>query len=198
MHLCNRRHVRAIPGPKTDLRDGVRIAELLAYGNLPESFIPPRWQRELRDVSGNNRIWDRCWSLNSRYNVCRNSGFLLFNRPRANSPSSSAVSFPAISPSSIARRDTPSRRVVTLLNLICASSSTLPIRFFVRVACSLNRARIRVRLKECEARMAQLDEQTRTCLEPYQDAVTRLDAIPGMDQIGSAVILAEIGPEASH
>jgi len=44
LHLCNPQHVRVIPGSKTDMRDGTRIAELLAYGKLPESYIPPRWQ----------------------------------------------------------------------------------------------------------------------------------------------------------
>jgi len=39
------------PGSKTDFRDGTRVAELLAYGKLPESFIPPQWQRELRDLT---------------------------------------------------------------------------------------------------------------------------------------------------
>jgi transposase len=48
LHLCNPQHVRAIPGSKTDLRDGTRIGELLAYGKLAESFIPPLWQRELQ------------------------------------------------------------------------------------------------------------------------------------------------------
>ena len=51
LHLCNPHHVRAIPGSKTDMRDGTRVAELLAYGKLPESFIPPLWQRELRDLT---------------------------------------------------------------------------------------------------------------------------------------------------
>jgi hypothetical protein len=50
LHLCNPRHVRAIPGSKTDIRDGTRITEL-ACGKLPESFIPPLWQRELRDLT---------------------------------------------------------------------------------------------------------------------------------------------------
>ena len=51
LHLCNPLHVRAIPGSKTDIRDGTRISELLAYGKWPESFIPPRTQRELRDLT---------------------------------------------------------------------------------------------------------------------------------------------------
>jgi hypothetical protein len=48
LHLCNPQHVRVIPGSKTDMRDGTRTGELLAYGKLPESFIPPLWQRELK------------------------------------------------------------------------------------------------------------------------------------------------------
>jgi transposase len=49
--LVNPQHVRALPGCKTDRRDANRIAELLQYGLLRGSFIPPRPVRELRDLT---------------------------------------------------------------------------------------------------------------------------------------------------
>ena len=49
--LINPQHVRALPGHKTDRRDANRIAELLQYGLLQGSFIPPRPVRELRDLT---------------------------------------------------------------------------------------------------------------------------------------------------
>ena len=51
--LCvvNPQHVRAIPGRKTDQKDADRLSELLQYGWLRGSFIPPQPIRELRDLT---------------------------------------------------------------------------------------------------------------------------------------------------
>jgi transposase len=49
--LINPQHVHALPGRKTDRKDGGRIAELMQYGLLKGSFIPPPAIRELRDLS---------------------------------------------------------------------------------------------------------------------------------------------------
>jgi len=49
--LVNPQHVRALPGRKTDQLDSDRLAELLQYGLLRGSFIPPRAIRELRDLT---------------------------------------------------------------------------------------------------------------------------------------------------
>jgi transposase len=49
--LINPQHVHALPGRKTDRKDGQRIAELMQYGLLKASFIPPPPIRELRDLS---------------------------------------------------------------------------------------------------------------------------------------------------
>src|SRR5262249_26021249 len=42
---------RAVPGPKTDVRDAEWIADLLQQGLLRPSFIPPAPQRELRELT---------------------------------------------------------------------------------------------------------------------------------------------------
>jgi hypothetical protein len=47
--LVNPQHVKAIPGKKTDMKDGERIADLLQHGLLRGSFVPPVAVRELRD-----------------------------------------------------------------------------------------------------------------------------------------------------
>ncbi len=49
--LLNAQRVRAIPGRKTDVRDAEWIAELLRHGLVEPSFIPPRHQRELRELT---------------------------------------------------------------------------------------------------------------------------------------------------
>lgn len=49
--LCNARDVKNVPGRKTDVRDCQWLAQLLQHGLLRSSFIPPKPQRELRDLT---------------------------------------------------------------------------------------------------------------------------------------------------
>ena len=49
--LLNAQHVQAVPGRKTDVRDAEWLAELLRHGLVRPSFIPPREQRELRELT---------------------------------------------------------------------------------------------------------------------------------------------------
>ena len=48
--LANAAHLKAVPGRKTDVRDAEWIAELFRHGLLRASFIPPRPERELREL----------------------------------------------------------------------------------------------------------------------------------------------------
>jgi transposase len=75
--LLNPQHVKALPGHKTDRLDAARIAELLQYGLLRPSFVPPPEIRELRDlvrrrvhlVADRNRISNRIHRLLELANV---------------------------------------------------------------------------------------------------------------------------------
>ena len=51
MVLVNARHVKHVPGRKTDVKDCQWLAQLLQAGLLRGSFIPERPQRELRDLT---------------------------------------------------------------------------------------------------------------------------------------------------
>jgi transposase len=44
-------HIKAVPGRKTDVKDSEWIAELLRYGLIKASFVPPKGQRELRELT---------------------------------------------------------------------------------------------------------------------------------------------------
>jgi transposase len=48
--VVNARHMRAVPGRKTDVRDAEWIADLLRHGLLKASLVPDRPQRELREL----------------------------------------------------------------------------------------------------------------------------------------------------
>ena len=49
--LVNAQHVHNVPGRKTDAKDSEWLAELLVHGLLKPSFIPPKPQRELREMT---------------------------------------------------------------------------------------------------------------------------------------------------
>lgn len=48
--VVNARHIKAVPGRKTDVKDAEWIAELLQHGLLKGSYIPDRENRELREL----------------------------------------------------------------------------------------------------------------------------------------------------
>ena len=49
--LVNARHIKQVPGRKTDVKDCEWIADLLRHGLLRASFVPDRPQRELRELT---------------------------------------------------------------------------------------------------------------------------------------------------
>ncbi len=50
--VVNARHMKAVPGRKTDVQDAEWIADLLQHGLLQASYIPDKDQRELREFVG--------------------------------------------------------------------------------------------------------------------------------------------------
>lgn len=48
--VVNARHMKAVPGRKTDVKDAEWIADLLQHGLLQASYIPAKDQRELREL----------------------------------------------------------------------------------------------------------------------------------------------------
>jgi transposase len=198
LHLCNPLHVRAIPGSKTDIRDGTRISELLAYGKLPESFIPPLWQRELRDLTrqraritqeanrAGNRIMKVLEDAQIKLNCVASdilgvSGRLILNQ--------------------LVKGETDEDKLAELvvgklkkkkaeLKKALRGNFRDHHRFQVRL--------LMKHVKECEEQIFELDRRIEGYLEPYEDLVRRLDGIPGVNRVGAAIILAEIGPDVSH
>ena len=49
--LVNATHVKNVPGRKTDKADARWLAKLMRFGLLQASFIPPKGQRDLRDLT---------------------------------------------------------------------------------------------------------------------------------------------------
>lgn len=51
LRLVNAKHVKMVPGRKTDMADAAWLAQLLEHGLLGGSFVPPAPIRELRDLT---------------------------------------------------------------------------------------------------------------------------------------------------
>src|SRR4051794_5507091 len=54
--LLNARHMRAVPGRKTDMTDAKWICDLVAHGLVRPSFVPPPPIRRLRDLTRRRAI----------------------------------------------------------------------------------------------------------------------------------------------
>jgi hypothetical protein len=59
--VCNAHHVKNVSGRKTDQSDASWLAQLLSYGVLKKSFVPPDQIRELRELTRTrvHRVEDR-------------------------------------------------------------------------------------------------------------------------------------------
>ncbi len=64
--LVNAQHVKRVPGRKTDVSDSEWLAELQMHGLLKASFVPPKPQRALRDLTRyrNKLIQERSRTVN--------------------------------------------------------------------------------------------------------------------------------------
>lgn len=51
MMVVNAKHIKHVPGRKTDVKDAEWLAELLSYGLLKASFVPEKAQRDVRELT---------------------------------------------------------------------------------------------------------------------------------------------------
>src|SRR5690606_36001319 len=49
--LANAKHVKNVPGRKTDVNDAHWLSDLLAHGLVRASFVPPEPNQELRELT---------------------------------------------------------------------------------------------------------------------------------------------------
>lgn len=197
LHLCNPQHVRVIPGSKTDMRDGTRIGELLAYGKLPESFIPPLWQRELRDLTRlRARITQETTRIGNRIMKVLEDAQIKLGCVASDAL---GVSGRLILNALVKGETDPARLAELVKGKLKKKKAELRTALTGKFT-EHHRFQIRMLLKavgECEEHIFQVDCRIAQYLEPYEEMVQRLDAIPGVDRLGAAVILAEIGPDMS-
>ena len=196
--LLNARHMRAVPGRKTDMVDAEWIADLVAHGLVRPSFVPPAPIRRLRDLT-------------------RRRALLTTERTREKQRMEKLLEDAGVKLSIVATDIFGVSGRAMIEALIRGERDG-------RVLAELARGRMRLkrgdlaqalvgRFDEHHAFLAemilanvdhlntmisQLDARIGEQIAPYQTQVDLLDTVPGIDQAGAQAILAEIGPDMSQ
>jgi len=196
--LVNARHVKAVPGRKTDVRDCEWLADLLRHGLLTASFIPPLEIRELRELtryrqtlvreqasvanrvlriieSGNIKLWQVA------SNALGVSGRLMLRSLCAGETDGAKLA--ALARGQLKKKEAELRRALT-------GRLSPAQRFVLRELLD--------RYEELEAALARASEQVKQevakCDDPFvREAVELLQTIPGIGQRVAEVIVSEIG-----
>jgi transposase len=202
--LVNPQHAHALRGRKTDRQDAGRLAELLQYGLLRGSFIPPPPVRELRDLTrrrthlqqDRNRAINRIARWLETANIKLGSvvsdltgktSTLILHELAYRHPTPEGLA--ELARGSLKRKKA---ELIESLNGFVTDHFRWLLKEAVRDLEALDR-----KLLEMDRRIAER-------LRPYQDVVFRLCTIPGVDFTVAAILLAEIGldmnrfPTAGH
>lgn len=202
--LVNPQHVRALPGCKTDQRDAKRIAELLQYGLLRSSFIPPRPIRDLRDLTrrrthlqgDRNRIINRIGRLLETVNIklasvvsdiTGKTGTLILEQIARGRSNPERLT-------QLARGTLKNKKPQLALSLHGFYSEHF--RWLLEEALQ--------ELAHLNRKLFQLDARIGEYLKPHVELIRRLCTIPGVEFTTATTIIAEVGldmsrfPDAAH
>ena len=191
--LVNARHIKQVPGRKSDVRDCQWIAQLLQCGLLKASFIPPRSQRELRDLTRHRiqLVEEKTRTINRIQKVLEDANIKL---------ASVASDLMGVSGRAMIQRliegetnpyklaDLAQRQLrgkIPELEKALEGRLTDHHRFLLKLLWK--------ELTQQEELLAELDSKIEERTRPFAAEVERLDAIPGVDRRVAEVLLAEVG-----
>ena len=192
--VVNARHVKNVPGRKTDVGDAHWLATLARAGLLRGSFVPSAKLRELRLIARQRQklVGQLATEKNRLHKVLTDSGVRLGVVVSDLHGQSARAMVKAIiagqSPQEVLKL--ASRRLKASREEIfdaLQGDLTASHRF---VLDELMR-----HIEEIEARIARFDTRLLAELESERDALALLQTIPGVDLIGAAMLLVEIGTD---
>ncbi len=197
--LVNPRHLKRVPGRKTDVSDAEWIAELLQHGLLKASFVPPREVRELRDLTRHRaqltgehtRVTNRIHKLLEDANVklgavvsdlLGKSGRAILRAMLEGEKDAAGLAGLAVG---------RLRRKLPQLQLALEGRFTEHHRFLLR--------RLLSHVNYLEQQIERFGEPIAQKLDKLLSVAQqqRLDAIPGVNRTTIENIIAEIGPDMS-
>jgi transposase len=196
--VINARHMRNVPGRKTDVADAQWGAQLLEHGLVRPSFIPPRPTREQRDLTRYRKsvIEERGRETQRLHKVLEDAGVKLSSVASSVLTKSGREMLDAL----IAGQRDPAVLAEMakgrMRSKIPELQDALAGRFNAHHAllCRTMLARI----DQADATIDELTARIEALLDPHEAAVTLLVGIPGVSNRTAQVILAEIGTDMSR
>jgi transposase len=200
MHLLvvNARHMKNVPGKKTDMRDAEWIATLLRAGLLKGSFVPERDIRDLRQYTRYRKalIRDITSQKNRIEKLLQSNGFRLSSFLSDIFGSSGLaimyqlVQVGAISSQSLdqclkGRARQKASQILSDLN----GTLSAPQRKLLHMQLA--------HLADIQANLREVEEEIHDDFSQFEGPIELLDSIPGIDLTASYAILAEIGQDMS-
>jgi transposase len=197
--LVNARHMRNVPGRKTDIADSKWLAGLLRHGLLKAAYIPPKNQRHWRDLTRMRKKYKedlgdfkrRVHKLFQQANIKIDSVLSdLFGATGRNLMTLliSRESCPALSEVEDSLRGSlknNSEKAPELHRSIQGFFETHH-RFLLSLLLDT--------IKNLETQISLLESRINQVMMDFAEQIERLEEIPGVSEISSHAILAEIGP----
>lgn len=191
--VVNARHMRNVPGHKTDVQDSEWIADLLRCGLLKASFIPPRDFRELRMLTRYRRklVTMRASEKQRVIKTLDSAGVKLGFVVSSIDGASAQKMIDALivghrSAAAIAELAQGRLRLkVDDIKKSLDGKLTDRHRFALR--------EIRAHIVAIGEAIGRIDDQVFAALQPYRQEWLLLQTIPGLEEASAAALLAEIG-----
>jgi transposase len=197
--LINAQHIKQVPGRKTDISDCVWIAELLEHGLLKASFVPPRPQRELRDLTRQRTqlLGERARVVNRVHKTLEDANIKLASVATDITGRSARAILEAL----IEGKLSP-EQMVELVHRRMESKKPLLREALVGRVTEHHRFMLRCLLAQVDqhdAMIQMFDRRIDEVMSPLEhESVKRLDEVPGFDQRTGQNVIAEIGCDMSR
>lgn len=202
--LVNARHIKHVPGRKTDVTDSEWLCKLLRNGLVSGSFIPPSDIRELRDLTRYRRKLTQAVSAekNRVHKVLEDANIKLSSVVSDTFGVSGTAIIEALLGGEMTAKEMSTLAVGKLrkkkdaLHQALVGSITEHHIFMIQASLK--------HIRSIEKLMMKIDKQIDEKLKPYQKEYELLQTIPGVKEHGAASIIAEIGvnmdqfPTADH
>ncbi len=196
--VINARHMRNVPGRKTDVADACWGAQLIEHGLVRPSFIPPRPTREQRDLTRYRKsvIEERGRETQRLHKVLEDAGVKLSSVASSVLTKSGREMIDAL----VAGQRDPDVLAEMAKGRMRSKIPDLKDALagrFNRHHALLCRAML-ARIDQADATIDELTKQIEKLQDPHEAAVTLLVGIPGVSYRSAQVILAEIGTDMSR
>jgi transposase len=193
--LVNARHVKHVPGRKTDVSDAQWLCQLLECGLLKGSFVPPRPIRELRDLTRYRKslIRERQRGVNRLHKLLEDAGIKLSLVASDTLGASGRAMVEALISGEGDPEVLAELAKGRLRRKLPALRQALLGRFTGHHA--LIASHILSHLDYLDETIEALTGAIEERLRPFARMVELLQTIPGVGPRASQVILAELGPD---